>query len=210
MAHVVLGPLLRYVAEHEATVWVETDVACEVEILGRTQQTFRVGTHHYALVCIEGLDAGSEQEYDVKLDGERAWPLPTDPFPPPRIRTLDRDDLIRLSFGSCRVATHHHHPYSLKKDDSSLGREIDALYALGDADAGRAAQRLARTCSRCSATRSTRTRPRPARMSSSARGATPTKPPGSRSPTSRSTAGSTTTPGRTRGSAGCSRRSRPR
>src|SRR3954452_13341514 len=116
----VLGPLLRYVGEHEATVWVETDVPCEVEVLGRTQKTFRVGTHHYALVCIDGLEAGSEREYGVKLDGEQGWPLANDPFPPPRIRTFDKSEVIRLSFGSCRVATHHHHPYSLKKDDSSF------------------------------------------------------------------------------------------
>jgi hypothetical protein len=130
MPHIVLGPVLRYVGEHEATVWVETDGPCEVEVLGHTQRTFRVGTHHYALVCIDGLEAGSEHEYDVKLDGERAWPLENDAFPPPRIRTLKKDETIRLSFGSCRVSTHHHHPYSLKKDDSELGREVDALYAL--------------------------------------------------------------------------------
>ena len=35
MAELVLGPLLRYVGETEATVWVETDEPCEVEILGR-------------------------------------------------------------------------------------------------------------------------------------------------------------------------------
>ena len=28
-----LGPLLRYVGETEATIWVETERACEVEIL---------------------------------------------------------------------------------------------------------------------------------------------------------------------------------
>src|SRR5215207_3387996 len=130
MAHIVLGPLLRYVGEHEATVWVETDIPCEVEVLGRTQRTFRVGTHHYALVCIGDLEAGSEQEYDVKLDGEVAWPLANDEFPPPRIRTLQKEETIRLSFGSCRVATRHHHPYSQTKDENELGREVDALYAL--------------------------------------------------------------------------------
>ena len=30
----VLGPLLRYVGETAATIWVETDRACQVEILG--------------------------------------------------------------------------------------------------------------------------------------------------------------------------------
>ncbi len=30
MAHLQLGPMLRYVSETEATLWVETDHACEV------------------------------------------------------------------------------------------------------------------------------------------------------------------------------------
>ena len=38
----VLGPLLRYVSETEATVWVEADAPCEVEILGRREPTFTV------------------------------------------------------------------------------------------------------------------------------------------------------------------------
>ena len=70
----VLGPLLRYVAETEATVWVETSAPCEVEILGHREPTFRVEEHHYALVRIEGLEPASRYEYEVRLDGERAWP----------------------------------------------------------------------------------------------------------------------------------------
>ena len=35
MAGLVLGPLLRYVGRTEATIWVETDGPCEVEVLGR-------------------------------------------------------------------------------------------------------------------------------------------------------------------------------
>ena len=130
MAHLVLGPLLRYVGEHEATVWVETDAPCEVEVLGRGAQTFRIGSHHYALVCIDGLEAGSTTAYDVEVDGERLWPPANDPFPEPVIRTLDPEATIRLAFGSCRVAAPHHHPFSKRKDDDPQGREIDALYAL--------------------------------------------------------------------------------
>ena len=37
MAKLVLGPLLRYVGETEAVVWVETDEPCEVEILGHSE-----------------------------------------------------------------------------------------------------------------------------------------------------------------------------
>ena len=33
MAGLILGPLLRYVGETEATVWVETDAPCTVEVL---------------------------------------------------------------------------------------------------------------------------------------------------------------------------------
>ena len=32
MANLLLGPLLRYVSEHEASVWVETDSPCAVEV----------------------------------------------------------------------------------------------------------------------------------------------------------------------------------
>jgi hypothetical protein len=46
----VLGPLLRYVGRTEATLWVETDEPCEVEILGRTAKTFCLEGRHYALM----------------------------------------------------------------------------------------------------------------------------------------------------------------
>ena len=42
MAKLVLGPLLRYVGETDAVVWVETDEACEVEVLGHREPTFCV------------------------------------------------------------------------------------------------------------------------------------------------------------------------
>jgi hypothetical protein len=65
MADLVLGPLLRYVGETEATVWVETDEPCEVEVLGRREPTFAVEEHFYALVRIEDLEPGSFNEYEV-------------------------------------------------------------------------------------------------------------------------------------------------
>jgi hypothetical protein len=130
VANLVLGPLLRYVGEREATVWVETDAPCEVELLGHRSPTFRVGSHHYALVFVEGLAAGSSTPYELLLDGERAWPLPSGDWPAPVIRTLDADATIRVAFGSCHVSAPHHHPYSETKDRHPLGREIDALAAL--------------------------------------------------------------------------------
>ena len=56
MTDLVLGPLLRFVSETEATVFVETSSPCEVEILGRSEPTFRVEGHHYALKLRRAVD----------------------------------------------------------------------------------------------------------------------------------------------------------
>src|SRR6185437_9827854 len=87
----VLGPLLRYVSETAATIWVETDRACTVEVLRRRARTFEVAGHHYALVLLDGLAPGSRQEYQVALDGVIAWPEPGSAFPPSVLRTLAPD-----------------------------------------------------------------------------------------------------------------------
>jgi PhoD-like phosphatase len=130
MPQLLLGPLLRYISQTEATVWVETDAPCEVEVLGRSDRTFCVDGHHYALICLRDLEPGSTQEYQVNLDGELAWPI-EDGFPPSVLRTVDPDTRLRIVFGSCRVAVPHRPPYTLTKDeDPDHGREIDALYAL--------------------------------------------------------------------------------
>jgi hypothetical protein len=108
MPKIVLGPLLRYVSETEATIWVETSDACEVEILGRREPTFRVEGHHFALVCIDGLEPASRYEYEVRLDGELAWPEPDSELPPSAIQTVDAEKDLDICFGSCRVAVPHH------------------------------------------------------------------------------------------------------
>ncbi|HET6209622.1 MAG TPA: alkaline phosphatase D family protein [Jatrophihabitans sp.] len=104
MTNLVLGPILRHVGQTDATVWVETDRPCRVEILGRHEQTWTVAGHHYALVVITDLPAGSSTDYQVRLDGELAWPRPEDHRPPPAIRTIAADAAVRLAFGSCRYA----------------------------------------------------------------------------------------------------------
>ncbi len=130
MADLVLGPLLRYVSETEATVWVETDAACEVEVLGRSEPTFGVGGHHYALVRIEGLEPGGDYEYEVALDGERRWPEPGSELPPSLIQTFAPGRSLDIAFGSCRVAVPHEEPYTLSKDEDEDGFELDALHVL--------------------------------------------------------------------------------
>lgn len=112
-----LGPLLRYVDGSTATVWVEASRPCAAEVrctdgAGGTARTFQVAGHHYALVQVTGLTAGTATGYEVHLDGTRVWPPPDSRFPPSEIRTpaalgADGDgdgDEVRVAFGSCRWA----------------------------------------------------------------------------------------------------------
>jgi hypothetical protein len=126
----ILGPLLRYVSETEATIWVETSEPCEVGILGRLEPTFSVAGHHYALVRIEGLEPGGFYEYEVALDGERRWPEPDRDLPPSAIRTFSPGKALDICFGSCRVAVPHEPPYTKTKDQDPKGHELDALHVL--------------------------------------------------------------------------------
>src|SRR4051812_41422989 len=131
MSRLVLGPMLRYVDATRATVWVETDAPCEVEVLGHSEPTFCVNGRHYAIVTVTGLEPDSTTPYGVAVDGERAWPVPGTAFPPPVIRTIGTDRRhLRISFGSCRVAVPHHTPWTRTKDEHDDGREADALFAL--------------------------------------------------------------------------------
>jgi len=129
MPSLLLGPVLRYVGETDAVLWVETDSACEVEILGTKERTFCVCGHHYALVCCGELERGAWHEYEVHLDGERAWPR-ADGWPPSAFHTYPKDSPLRVMFGSCRVAAPHQPPFSLRKDEDERGREVDALHTL--------------------------------------------------------------------------------
>jgi len=130
MSDLVLGPLLRHVSETQATIWVETSEPCEVEILGHRERTFRVEGHHYALVCVEGLERASRYEYEVRLDGELRWPEPGSALPPSAIRTTDADKALDICFGSCRVAVPHEPPFTEPKDETEAGHEVDALWVL--------------------------------------------------------------------------------
>ncbi|MEV5598383.1 alkaline phosphatase D family protein [Streptomyces sp. NPDC052496] len=115
MAGLRLGPLLRYVDEISATVWVETDRPCEVHVrcengAGGAERTWQVAGHHYALVPVAGLAPASETPYRVLLDGEQVWPLPDSRFPESTIHTpaapddAPADQHLRVAFGSCRWA----------------------------------------------------------------------------------------------------------
>jgi hypothetical protein len=125
----VLGPVLRHAGLSDATVWVETDVRCSVEVLGCSSPTFRVGDHHYALVHVTGLEPGTAREYEVRLDGTAVWPETGSPFPPSVVRTRDEGGPLKLVFGSCRIAAPHEPPYTLDLSEDPKGLGVDALYA---------------------------------------------------------------------------------
>jgi phosphodiesterase/alkaline phosphatase D-like protein len=140
----LLGPLLRHVDPVSATVWVETDRPCAVDVLGRRARTFCVGGHHYALVLVEGLEPGSVTPYEVRLDDVRVWPPERSEFPPSRIRTPGGEGEFRIAFGSCRYAApstvgseEHIPPDALDAYAARIARQPedrwpDALVLLGD------------------------------------------------------------------------------
>jgi hypothetical protein len=130
-ARLLLGPMLRYVDETSATVWVETSESCRVEVLEHTASTFSVRGRHYALVIIEGLEAATTIEYEVHLDGERVWPEVGSEFPPSIIRTTDPDATVSVLAGSCRAAAPHEPPYTLELAMDEDGRGVDTMWAHG-------------------------------------------------------------------------------
>jgi hypothetical protein len=144
MPRLLIGPLLRHVGHTDATVWVETDEPCDVEVLGSREHTWTVGGHHYALVTVDDLEPGSTTPYEVRLGGERAWPPLVGDRPPSVIRTLGADRPLRVAFGSCRygraavkVADRHFDAdalacYARRLAEQDESEWPDALLLLGD------------------------------------------------------------------------------
>ncbi|KGJ72098.1 glycoside hydrolase [Cryobacterium roopkundense] len=122
----VLGPLLRYVDEVSASIWVETRAFSHVTVTAGerswTTRTFAAHGHHYALVAVEGLQPGSVTPYTVQIDGAQVWPPANSAFPASVIATLTHEKPLRISFGSCRTSVPHD-----KKTNRTHG--VDALRA---------------------------------------------------------------------------------
>ena len=111
MTDLVLGPLLRYVDETSASVWVETSAPARVRVVAGEHAaeatTFAVHGHHYALVCLAGLPAATRTPYRLEIDGTTVWPEPDSPLPDPMIVTLEPGKPLRMAFGSCRTSVSH-------------------------------------------------------------------------------------------------------
>jgi phosphodiesterase/alkaline phosphatase D-like protein len=120
---------VRYVDDRVATIWLQADAACEVEVRGVSERTWCVGGLHFALVAIDGLAVGEDHPYEVRLDGEPAWPEPGSAFPASTIRLLDTRRRRDIVFGSCRTTRPHEPPYVLRASEHQAGQGIDALRA---------------------------------------------------------------------------------
>jgi hypothetical protein len=122
----VLGPILRYVDETSASIWLETREAGVVVVRGGGRsweaRTFAVHGHHYALVEVSGLAPGSATSYTVEIGGTVVWPETGTGFPPSVIRTLAPGRPLQLAFGSCRTSVPHN-----KSGNGSHG--VDAMRA---------------------------------------------------------------------------------
>ena len=123
-----VGPLIRHVGAHDATIWVETARPGCVEVRAGTssasERTFQVGGHSYAIVVLDGLAVGSNTPYQVRFDGELVWPSADSPYPPSLIRTIDPSRPLRLIFGSCRS------PAAVRiNDPTGSGEDVLGAYA---------------------------------------------------------------------------------
>lgn len=104
----VLGPILRYVDSTRATVWVETDRPCDVEVTTSTgqsgvEQTWDVHQHHFAIVQLVDLPSGTLIDYTVTLTssgdvGEAGVAVRSGGL----LRTAAENDPLTVAFGSCR------------------------------------------------------------------------------------------------------------
>ena len=179
MADLVLGPLLRYVGETEATVWVETDSPCEVEILGRERADLRGRGAPLRAGPDRGPRAGLVQRVRGRARRrDAAGRCPTPTCRRARSARSAATKPVDICFGSCRVALPHDRALrGRRRTRHQAGKEYDALRVLA-IEMLRETTTSGRSSSSCSATRSTSTRARRRPASRSASAAAPTTPPG--------------------------------
>ena len=122
----VLGPMMRYVDQTSASIWVETRDTARVTVSAGAGEwearTFAVHGHHYALVEVDGLEPGTVTPYTVAVNGIPVWPEPGTRFLPPVIATLKPGKPLRLAFGSCRTSVPH-------DESGNRSHGVDALRA---------------------------------------------------------------------------------
>jgi len=202
MPGLVLGPLLRYTGSTQATVWVETDAACEsrgarrapADVL-RGGASLRAGRAERPRRGLRPALRGASRRRARLAAGGRAATLDNSP---------------RGSTSARRASSSAPAASGIRSGRRTPSRRRSIRSGSASTRSGRSRAACRRSASSgptaccCWATRSTRTRRRRRRAPSSARGATRAGHPASRSRTSRSTHVSTRRPGATPTSAGCS------
>ncbi|NUS71769.1 MAG: alkaline phosphatase family protein [Corynebacteriales bacterium] len=100
-----LGPLLRYVDETTASIWLQTSRAGTVEVRAGDSvaqaPTFTAHGYHYALVTLKDLTPASSVAYTIHFGTEQLWPEPQ--MPPSLIHTQGTPTSNQFIFGSCRA-----------------------------------------------------------------------------------------------------------
>ncbi len=126
----VLGPLVRYVDETSASLWVETRDAATVTVEAGEHtwqaRTFAAHGHHFAMVVAEGLEPGTVTPYTVTIGDEPVWPPQEGEgasYPPSVIATLKPGKPLRMAFGSCRTSVDH-------GESGNATHGVDALRSL--------------------------------------------------------------------------------
>ena len=134
MADLVLGPLLRYVSETEATVWVETERA----LRGRGPRPPRADLRASTATTTRwsgsrGSSRAASTSTRSASTASGAGRAPGADLPPSAIRTLEPGQaarhLLRLLPGR---ASRTSAPYTLTKDEDEDGHELDALRVLAE------------------------------------------------------------------------------
>ena len=182
MASLILGPMARWASTSEATVWVETDERCEVEVTPETGEvarakTFAVEGHHYAIVRVSGLpeDAATPYTRDARrragVAGARQ-PVPAEhaAHAPQAREGADRVRLVpdRLSAPPAATASPRTSPTSAARSTRCARSRCGWR---------RPTRTTGRTRCCCSATRCTPTRCRHRRSRTSSSRRDTTKPP---------------------------------
>ena len=127
----VLGPLLRYVGETEAVIWVETDAPVRGRGARHARAHLPARRHHYALVRVRRPRARPRVRLRGALDGERVVAARRLGLPAQRLPDAPEGGRAR---GGLRLLPRGRAPraalLAAPRTRTTAGREIDALRTL--------------------------------------------------------------------------------
>ena len=194
-------------ARTRPSFWVETDSACEVEVLGaKRAHLLRRGPPLRARARRPASSRGDVARVRGAARRRAAsGPRRTRSSRPAGFRTYPQGRAAELIFGSCRVTAPHEPPVLAAQGRGPARARASTRCAAWRGGWPSTTPDDGPTCCCCSATRSTPTRSRRRPWPTSSSAATRTRSPAGGWSTTRSTRASTARPGASPRSAGCSR-----